>query len=232
MNLRYGRRYMLSVIATPIGNLGDITLRAIETLKKCDAIVCEDTRVTGMLLKHLEIPKKELISFHCYSDDGKLTMILKRLKEGAHMALASDAGTPGISDPGFALVSKARAEGIAIEAVPGCSAVIAALSISGLPVHHFRYLGFLPLKKGRKTLIESFADSKETIIFYESVHRIERTLLELVATLEHEPERRIVIAREITKMHEEVITTNVKELSSIAKALTKKGEFVVMVGPM
>jgi len=185
-----------------------------------------------MLLKHLDIPKKELISFHGYSDDGKLTMILKRLKEGAHMALASDAGTPGISDPGFALVSKARAEGIAIEAVPGCSAVIAALSISGLPVHHFRYLGFLPLKKGRKTLIESFADSKETIIFYESVHRIERTLLELVATLEHEPERRIVIAREITKMHEEVITTNVKELSSIAKALTKKGEFVVMVGPM
>ncbi|TSC79138.1 MAG: 16S rRNA (cytidine1402-2'-O)-methyltransferase [Candidatus Peregrinibacteria bacterium Gr01-1014_25] len=223
---------MLSIVATPIGNLGDITLRAIETLKACDAVVCEDTRVTGNLLKQLDIPKKELISLHGYSHPQVVHRLLARLADGEHLALVSDAGTPGISDPGYVLVAKAAEAELRIESVPGPSAVIAAASISGLPIHHFLYLGFLPLKKGRKTLINSFIQEERTILFYESVHRIERTLLELAAALASQPERQVVIARELTKMHEEVIRTTVAQLPVIAKSITRKGEFVVIVGAL
>lgn len=223
---------MLSIVATPIGNLGDITLRAIETLKKAQGIVCEDTRVTGNLLKQLEIPKKELISMHGYSDPKKIDFILERLKRGEHLALVSDAGTPGISDPGYALVSAAREQGIPIEVIPGASAFLAALSGSGLPIHQFLYLGFLPLKKGRKTLLESFKKEERTVVFYESVHRIEKTLIELAGSLESQPERPVVIARELTKMHEEMIKTTVSDLPEIAKNITKKGEFVLVLGPV
>jgi 16S rRNA (cytidine1402-2'-O)-methyltransferase len=221
---------MLSIVATPIGNLGDITLRAIETFKKCDGVICEDTRVTGNLLHQLEIPKKELISFHGYSDQGKLEMIIAKLKEGKHLCLTSDAGTPGISDPGYAVVSRARAEGIPIEAIPGASAFLTALSASGLPIHQFLYLGFLPLKKGRKTLLDSLKDEERTIVFYESVHRIEKTLGELAAALHSQPERKVVIGRELTKMHEEILETTVAGLADMAKKVTKKGEFVVVIG--
>jgi len=221
---------MLSIVSTPIGNLGDITLRAIETLKKCDAIVCEDTRVTGNLLKQLEIPKKQLISFHGYSDEKKLDSILMRLKKGEHLALVSDAGTPGISDPGYALVSKVREGGMAMEVIPGPSAFLAALSASGLPINQFVYLGFPPLKKGRKTLFASFCDEKRTIVLYESVHRIERTLFEIAEALKEQPERKIIIARELTKMYEEVIETTVQDVSKVIDELTKKGEFVVVIG--
>ncbi len=223
---------MLSIISTPIGNLGDITLRAIETLKKCDAVVCEDTRVTGGLLHQLALAKKELISFHGYSDEGKLRMILQRLERGDHIALVSDAGTPGISDPGFALVSRTAEAGIQIEVLPGPTAFLAALSASGLPINHFLYLGFLPLKKGRKSLIATFKDTPHTIVFYESVHRIERTLMELAEALQTQPERNVVIARELTKMHEETVRTTVAELPAVAKSVMKKGEFVVVVGPL
>ncbi len=221
---------MLSVISTPIGNLGDITLRAIETLKKCDAIVCEDTRVTGLLLHHLELPKKELISMHSYSDPRKIDDVLRRLQQGQHLALVSDAGTPGISDPGFLLMSKAREAGIQIEAIPGAAAFLAALSISGLPIHNFVYLGFLPLKKGRQTLLKSFTEEERTIVFYESVHRIERTLNEIAETLSTQPDRIIVIGRELTKMHEEIVRTTVKELVEVSKKIVQKGEFVVIIG--
>lgn len=221
---------VLSVLSTPIGNLGDITLRAIETLKTCDAVVCEDTRVTGQLLHHLGLPKKELISMHSYSDPRKLDDVLRRLEQGQHLALVSDAGTPGISDPGFLLVSKARAMGLPVEGIPGPAAFLTALSISGLPIHTFLYLGFLPLKKGRQTLLKSFVAEDRTIVFYESVHRIERTLRELSTALQDQPERAIVIARELTKMHEETIRTTVAELPLIAASITKKGEFVVVVG--
>ncbi len=223
---------MLSVISTPIGNLGDITLRAIETLTKCDAVVCEDTRVTGGLLHHLNLPKKELISLHGYSDPGKVEYVLQKLKDGAHLAVVSDAGTPGISDPGYLLISKAREAGISIEAIPGPAAFLAALSISGLPMHNFVYLGFLPMKKGRQTLLKSFIEEERTIVFYESVHRIERTLGELAEVLSSQPDRAIVVARELTKMHEEIIRTTVAELPNIAKKITQKGEFVVIVGAM
>lgn len=222
---------MLSIVSTPIGNLGDITLRAIETLKKCDAIICEDTRVTGNLLKQLDIPKKELISFHGYTDASKTDWLVDRLKKNEHLALVTDSGTPGISDPGFVVVSKARDAGVEIEVIPGPSAFLAALSLSGLPIHQFLYLGFLPLKKGRKTLIESFRNEEHTIVFYESVHRIERTLMEIADALGDQPDREVVIARELTKMHEEVIRTSIADLSDTAKTMMKKGEFVVIIGP-
>jgi len=230
---------MLSIVATPIGNLGDITLRALETLKKCDGIICEDTRVTGSLLKHLELPKKELISMHGYTTPEKVDAIVRRLQGGEHLVLVSDAGTPGISDPGYVLVSKVRAfynlqptPSLHIEVIPGASAFLAALSASGLPINQFIYLGFLPLKKGRKTLLETFKEEERTIVFYESVHRIEKTLHELAEYLREQPDREVVIARELTKLHEEVRKTTVSALPEVSAALVKKGEFVVVIGPL
>ncbi|MDO8649071.1 MAG: 16S rRNA (cytidine(1402)-2'-O)-methyltransferase [Candidatus Peregrinibacteria bacterium] len=223
---------MLSIVSTPIGNLEDITLRAKRTLTECAAIACEDTRVTGNLLKQLEMPKKELISLHGYADDARVDGVLDRLKRGEHIALVSDAGTPGISDPGYALVSRAREAGVKIEAIPGPSAFLTALSVSGLPINAFLYIGFLPLKKGRKTLLASFATEERTIVFYESVHRIEKTLHELAEALSSQPDRPVVIARELTKMHEEVGQTSVSALPEIAKSIMKKGEFVVVIGAL
>ncbi len=228
----YKLQAMLSIVATPIGNLGDITLRAIDTFKTVTAIVCEDTRVTGNLLHQLELPKKELISLHGYTDPHKLDAVITRLVQGEHIALVSDAGTPGISDPGYLLVNRCREQGIKMEVIPGASAFLAALSASGLPINHFLYLGFLPLKKGHKALIASFADAEQTVVFYESVHRIERTLGELAEALKDQPKRSIVIGRELTKMHEEMVHTTVEELADVAKKIMKKGEFVVVIGPM
>jgi 16S rRNA (cytidine1402-2'-O)-methyltransferase len=223
---------MLSIVATPIGNLGDITVRAMDALQTCDAIVCEDTRVTGQLLKLLGLEKKPLVSFHGYSDDRALGAIVERLKRGEHLCLVSDAGTPGISDPGYALVSRCAAEGIPVGALPGPAAFLAALSASGLPINRFRYLGFLPLKKGRKTLLGTFAGEEDTIVFYESVHRIEKTLDELADALAAQPDRPIVLARELTKLHEEIVRVPVSGLADAKKSLVKKGEFVVIVGPV
>lgn len=223
---------MLSIVATPIGNLGDITLRAIETLRTCDAIVCEDTRVTGNLLKLLGIPKKELISFHSHTPPHKLDALLERLAQGQHLALVSDAGTPGISDPGYALVARIVQQNIRITPVPGPAAFLAALSTSGLPINQFTYVGFLPLKKGRQALLRSLPLEVRTIVFYESVHRIERTLQELAEVFSQQPQRQVVIARELTKLHEESIRTTVADLPNIARTITKKGEFVVIVGPL
>jgi len=221
---------MLSIVATPIGNMKDITLRAIETLTNAQAIVCEDTRVTGHLLHQLNIPKKELISMHGYSNPKILDGVIARLLAGEHLAVVSDAGTPGISDPGYGLVSKCREHGIMIEVIPGASAFLSALSVSGLPINHFLYLGFLPLKKGRKRLLASFLETEETIVFYESVHRIEKTLNELAEALGSQPDRPVVIARELTKMHEEIVQTTVSGLPDIAKKIMQKGEFVIVIG--
>ncbi len=221
---------MLSIVATPIGNLGDISARALGTLAGCNAIVCEDTRVTGSLLQLLGLEKKPLISFHGYSDTRSLEIIIDRLQNDEHLCLVSDAGTPGISDPGYTLVSRCRQEGIPISALPGPAAFLTALSASGLPINRFRYLGFLPLKKGRKTLLSTFAAEEDTIVFYESVHRIEKTLSELSEALALQPDRPICIARELTKLHEQLVTTTVAGLPNTAKSLIKKGEFVVIVG--
>lgn len=221
---------MLSIIATPIGNLGDITLRSLETLKACDAIVCEDTRVTGQLLKLLSLEKKPLVSFHGYSDERSLAAIVERLKRGEHLVLVSDAGTPGISDPGYAVVSACVKEGITVSSLPGPAAFLTALSASGLPINRFRYLGFLPLKKGRKTLLSTFAGEEDTIVFYESVHRIGKTLCELNEALASQPTRPVVVARELTKLHEEIVTTTVSGLADLAESIAKKGEFVIVIG--
>ena len=221
---------MLSIVATPIGNLKDITLRAIDTLTNAAGIVCEDTRVTGGLLHQLNIPKKELIAMHGYSNPKILDTVIARLLAGEHLALVSDAGTPGISDPGYALVSKCREHGIMMEVIPGPSAFLSALSVSGLPINHFVYLGFLPMKKGRKRLLASFVETDDTIVFYESVHRIEKTLNELAEALASQPDRPVVIARELTKFHETVEQTTVAGLADATKRLVQKGEFVIVIG--
>ena len=221
---------MLSVVSTPIGNLGDISLRAKETLEACDAVICEDTRVAGKLLTLLGLPKKELISFHSFNEHQKLMSLLSRLKGDEHLALISDAGTPGISDPGYLLISAAQEEGIKVEVVPGPAAFLAALSVSGLPIHHFVYLGFLPLKKGRKALLESLKQEERTVVFYESPHRLQRTLSELAEILSEQPERPLVLCRELTKMHEEVIRTTIGKLKETVSSLTIKGEFCVVLG--
>lgn len=220
---------MLSIVSVPIGNLGDITVRAKEVLGKCTAVICEDTRVTGQLLKLLGLPKKEFISFHGYTDDRKANWIVERLKKGEHLVLVSDAGTPGISDPGYVVVSRVRESGQAMEVIPGASAFLAALSLSGLPLNQFSYLGFLPIKKGRQTLLQSLKTEEKTIVFYESPHRIEKTLSEFSGVFSDQPDRKIVICRELTKMHEQVVATTMAGLQDVVKILTIKGEFVIVL---
>ena len=179
----------------------------------------------------LGFPKKELISFHSRTAKRKVRGLLKRLEAGENMILVSDAGTPGISDPGYALVSGARKMGIKVEAVPGPSAFLVALSVSGLPINKFTYLGFLPFKKGRRKIFESLRDEKHTSVFYEAPHRIQKTLRELKEILADQPSRFVVICRELTKLHEEVIGTTVGELDEQAASLTCKGEFCIVLGP-
>ncbi len=220
---------MLSILSTPIGNLGDITVRGKETLEQCTAIICEDTRVTGHLLKLLGLPKKELISFHGYTDTSKAGWIIERLKKGEHLVLVSDAGTPGISDPGYVVVSKVREANLAMEVIPGASAFLAALSLSGLPINQFSYLGFLPIKKGRQTLLNALQIEEKTIVFYESPHRIEKTLSEFAHHFAGQPDRKVVICRELTKMHEQTLSTTIGGLEEILKTLTVKGEFVIVL---
>jgi 16S rRNA (cytidine1402-2'-O)-methyltransferase len=220
----------LSVVATPIGNLGDITLRALETLKKADVIFCEDTRVTSKLLTRYEISKPLI---RC--DENKETLAaqkaLSMLTEGKHVALVTDAGTPGISDPGSRFVSLIRASGgaVKIEAIPGPSALTAALSIAGLDTSNFVFLGFLPHKKGRQTLFKSMQSMTQTLVFYESPHRILKTLESLAATLP--ATKKVVICRELTKMFEEVVSGSAPEIREHFRAHpeTMRGEFVVIV---
>ncbi len=220
----------LYVIATPIGNLEDITLRAIRVLGEADAILCEDTRVTARLLQKYEI-KKPLVSYHSHSKLAKTEKIFALLEEGKNLALVSDAGTPCISDPGVLLVSQVRekfGEEVKIIPIPGPSALVSALSASGLSSSEFLFLGFLPHKKGRETLFKEIAETKRTVAFYESPHRILKTL----ASLEKfAPEKKVVIARELTKIYEEFISGTAHELLAHFESHpdTVRGEFVVMV---
>lgn len=223
----------LSVVATPIGNLGDITLRALETLKQADAIACEDTRVTAKLLTRYDI-QKPLLVYHSQSGRLAATRILALLGEGKHVALVTDAGTPGISDPGSMLVSEVRArlgDDVRIEAIPGASAVTAALSIAGIPTNEFTFLGFLPHKKGRQTLMKEIADTERAVVFYESPHRIQKALAELAEALPEE--RKIVVLRELTKLFESVVSGTAVEVGAYFDAHAKevRGEFVVIVAP-
>lgn len=193
---------MLYLVSTPIGNLEDMTYRGVRVLKEADFIACEDTRTSGILLKHYGI-ERPLLSFHSHSGTAKIDKILEALAEGKTCALISDAGTPGISDPAYALVKAALAANVTVCPIPGASAVLSALVCSGAHTHDFRFLGFLPIKKGRKTLFDSLKTKDYTVVIYESVHRIDKTISEIA---EHfGDDHGVVIARELTKKFEEFI---------------------------
>ncbi|HCW31927.1 MAG: hypothetical protein UT55_C0041G0005 [Candidatus Peregrinibacteria bacterium GW2011_GWE2_39_6] len=217
---------MLYIVSTPIGNLEDITLRALRILKEVDYIAAEDTRRTGILLHHFEIQTPQ-ISFHSYSSDAKLDKIMAMLHEGKHVALVSDSGTPGISDPGYLLIRRAVEEGIEITPIPGSSACLSALVVSGLPMDKFIFIGFLPVKKGRKTLLEGLNSEKRTIILYEAPHRLQRTLKDLDEN--GFSDHNLVIARELTKIHETIYRGTVNNLRSNLKNQVLKGEMVLVL---
>lgn len=219
---------MLSIVSTPIGNLEDITLRAIRILKEADYIACEDTRMTGQLLGYYDIENGwRLLSFHSHSGFSKVEKIIELLKEGKHVALVSDAGTPGISDPGFILIKKAIEAWVVVTPVPWASAVLSALVCSGFDCHQYLYLGFLPVKKGRQTMLKSLQNKEQTVVIYESVHRIEKTLQEFETYFGAETP--IVVGREITKKFEEFKRWTIREVIEYFKWEGKvKGEFVIV----
>jgi 16S rRNA (cytidine1402-2'-O)-methyltransferase len=220
----------LSVVATPIGNLKDITLRALEALKEADVVACEDTRVTKKLLAHYDI-HTPTVAFHANSGPKGFEKIIALLEEGKHVALVSDAGTPGVSDPGLELVSvvRERVADVTIETIPGASALAAALSIAGLRAWSFTFYGFLPLKKGRETIFKEIAANERASVFYESPHRIMKALEALAKVLPQE--RRIGIFRELTKVYEESIVGSAQEVLArlAADPQKQRGEFVVIV---
>lgn len=215
---------ILYVVATPIGNLEDITLRAIKVLQQVDLIAAEDTRHTLKLLNHLEI-SKPLISYHRHNEEIKTEVLIGKLMEGQNIALVSDAGTPGICDPGEVVIKKCIEEGITVIPIPGACAMINALIASGVDTKEFTFLGFLPLhKKLRKEKLEEIQKSQKTVILYEAPHKLQTTLKDLSVFLE---DRQIVLARELTKIHEEFIRGTVKEIMERAESL--KGEMVLMI---
>ena len=214
------------LVPTPIGNRKDITLRALEVLQTADTLLAEDTRKTGLLLKHYDL-KARLQSFHVFNEHKILSGLIERMKAGEVMALVSDAGTPGISDPGFLLVRECLKAGIAIECLPGPTALVPAVVKSGFPTDRFVFEGFLPHKKGKQTILKKLADEERTIIFYESPHRLEKTLEQM---LDYFGEDRMVsVSRELTKVFEETFTATLKEVVAHFKQTGIKGEIVVVV---
>lgn len=215
----------LSIVATPIGNMGDITFRALWNLRECDVIYAEDTRVVSKLLSHYGI-QKSLQRLDAATEMKKAQEVLDRVLAGEHVAYVSDAGTPGISDPGARLVSLIRANGGLVDAIPGPSALTAALSIAGIDAQEFSFFGFPPHKKGRQTFVKRVAKSEIPVVLYESPHRIQK----LLAELEGAGVKKVSIGRELTKLHEEMIHGSPKELSeSLKKRKAERGEFVVIV---
>jgi len=216
----------LYLVPTPIGNLGDITFRAVEVLNNVDLILAEDTRTSGILLKKYEI-KAKLKSFHVHNEHKAIEGIIEQLNQGVRMALISDAGTPGISDPGYLLVREALAAGIKVEVLPGATAFVPALVKSGFPTDRFVFEGFLPHKKGRQTRLIALTEETRTIIFYESPHR----LLKLLEQVEKYfgSDRQVSVSRELTKLHEETINGTIKDVASLFAQRTIKGEFVLVV---
>ena len=223
----------LYIVATPIGNLEDITLRALRILKEVDYVLCEDTRTTQNLLNKYDI-KTKTMSYHAHSTDGRESAIINLLRNGKNLALVSDAGTPCISDPGVMLVSNVRKEfgsEAKVSPIPGPSALISALSASGISSAEFVFLGFLPHKKGRETIFKEIASSDKVTVFYESTHRILKTLESLKKS---QPEAKVMIAREITKQFEEFQSGTAHELLEYFNnnKVKQKGEFVVIVSPL
>lgn len=218
----------LYLVPTPIGNLEDITLRALNILSKADLIACEDTRHTGNLLKMLNVTGKKLTSYHDYNEESKSGELIRLISEGQIIALVSDAGTPGLSDPGFRLIRRAAEQQIPIIALPGANALLPALTASGLDLNIFTFFGFPPQKKGRKTFLESVSKNRHTSIMYESSHRILKLIDELITFCG--PGRRISISREISKLHEEHIRGRLSAIKTEAQNHPSfKGEFVVVL---
>ncbi|PKP11729.1 MAG: 16S rRNA (cytidine(1402)-2'-O)-methyltransferase [Bacteroidetes bacterium HGW-Bacteroidetes-4] len=216
----------LFLVPTPIGNLDDMTFRAIKTLKEVDFILAEDTRTSGFLLKHFEIQNK-LFPFHKFNEHKQLGAIIERIKSSQSVALVSDAGTPGISDPGYLLVKACVDNQIEVECLPGASALIPALVNSGLPTDRFVFEGFLPQKKGRMKRIEALINEPRTLVFYESPHRLIKTLEQL--KLVFEQERQVCVSREISKLHEENFRGSFTEAIAHFSAKAIKGEIVLVV---
>lgn len=220
----------LYVVATPIGNIKDITLRALEVLKEVDLILCEDTRHSGQLLHEYQI-SKQLLSFHDHNEVSRIPEIIQRLKNGENIALISDAGTPLISDPGFKLVRASQEENINVKTIPGPSAAIAAMSISGLPTDKFLFVGYLPKTSGKrdKLLIELSEIKTKlplSVIFYESPHRVDKLLVELEKFF---PESQISVQRELTKLHETVLTGSINDVQEKLVGKSHKGEFTLIL---
>lgn len=218
----------LSIVATPIGNLKDITLRALETLRACDMIVCEDTRVTSKLLAGHQI-SKPLRSLHEHTSSAGIDKIVEEIKNGKMIVYVSDAGTPGVNDPGGKLVEAAYGAGVKVEPLPGPSALSAAISVCGFPMDEFTYLGFVPHKKGRQTFFAEVSARKTPSVFFESTHRIEKALDGMEQALN--PSRVIFVGRELTKLHETLYRGTVPDIRFKLQASSFKGEFVIIVGP-
>ncbi|MGB5403858.1 16S rRNA (cytidine(1402)-2'-O)-methyltransferase [Robiginitalea sp.] len=216
----------LYIVPTPIGNLGDITLRALEVLKSVTLILAEDTRTSGKLLKHYDI-STPLRSYHMHNEHRILTQLVTRIKAGETMALISDAGTPGISDPGFLLIRECLKEGIEVNCLPGATALIPALVNSGFPTDRFVFEGFLPLKKGRQTRLQLLSGESRTLVFYESPHKLLRTLTQFVEYFGGD--RQISVSRELTKMYEETLRGTTSEVLAHFENNPPKGELVLVV---
>lgn len=216
----------LYIVPTPVGNFDDMTFRAVKVLEEADLILAEDTRTSGVLLKHFDI-HTPMQSHHKYNEHTSVARVIERLKGGETIALISDAGTPGISDPGFLLSRECRREGVDVECLPGATAFVPALVDSGLPCDRFHFEGFLPVKKGRRTRLELLADKEETIVFYESPHRIVRTLGEFSEIFG--ADREAAVIREISKKFETHYRATLGELYQQFEANQPKGEFVIVV---
>lgn len=216
----------LYLVATPIGNLGDITFRAVEVLKEVDLVLAEDTRTTKRLLQHYSIDTP-MRAFHQHNEHKVLDRVVDELLAGSSIAQVSDAGTPGISDPGFLLVRECVAKGVEVECIPGATAFVPALVVSGLPLDRFQYEGFLPQKKGRQTRLELLAQNDLTTVLYESPHRMVKLLGQLIEYCGEE--RHVSVSREITKLHEETVRGSLREVLSHFEANEPRGEFVVVL---
>ena len=217
---------ILYIVPTPVGNMEDMTLRAIRILKEVDLILAEDTRTSGILLKHFDI-KNQLLSHHKFNEHGTSASVVQRLLAGQNVALISDAGTPGISDPGFFLAREAVRAGVKVQCLPGATAFVPALVSSGLPCDRFAFEGFLPQKKGRQTKLQSLVDEERTMIFYESPYRLLKTLQQFAEFFG--ADRQVSVCREISKIHEESVRGSLEEVIAHFTATEPRGEIVIVL---
>ena len=218
---------ILYIVPTPVGNMEDMTMRAIRILKEADLVLAEDTRTSGILLQHFDI-KNRLMSHHKFNEHGTTASVVERLKAGETIALISDAGTPGISDPGFFLAREAAKAGITVQCLPGATAFVPAIVSSGLPCDRFCFEGFLPQKKGRQSRLKALATEPRTMVFYESPHRVVKALAQMIEVFG--AERPVSVCREISKIHEESVRGSLAEALEHFQTNEPRGEFVIVVG--